>query len=270
MNLESIPKFFSPKSPKLSDESPATASDRLGISDVMAAIGMSHQSSGIGMDLFLAKIGVSSPDKAIEGLIEIAKSLAGHCKPLSELDADSKLRALQLLATFAYHDYARSAASVKRCPDCDDGFIDVEVFSLKAAYGKRVIDAMPKIEMLDKPLACNVTHERREIVRVQCPTCKGRGLVSNSCRCRGRGIVIDERATAINGGIPVTKECERCHGTGYSRLPAESVRRALCAAGVEISQPTWSRHVKPMYERLVSACHQAESTAEINLRRVTS
>ncbi|EKK7717320.1 antitermination protein, partial [Cronobacter dublinensis] len=39
MNLEALPKFYSPKSPKLNDETPATGSAALTISDVMAAQG---------------------------------------------------------------------------------------------------------------------------------------------------------------------------------------------------------------------------------------
>ncbi|KXA01062.1 hypothetical protein HMPREF3220_01629, partial [Citrobacter koseri] len=40
MNLESLPKFYSPKSPKLNDQTPSTSSETLTITDVMAAQGM--------------------------------------------------------------------------------------------------------------------------------------------------------------------------------------------------------------------------------------
>ena len=40
MNLEALPKYYSPKSPKLSDDAPATGSGGLTITDVMAAQGM--------------------------------------------------------------------------------------------------------------------------------------------------------------------------------------------------------------------------------------
>lgn len=39
MNLEALPKYYSPKSPKLSDDAPATGSGGLTITDVMAAQG---------------------------------------------------------------------------------------------------------------------------------------------------------------------------------------------------------------------------------------
>lgn len=268
MNLESIPKYFSPKSPKLSDESPATASDSLGISDVMAAIGMTHQSGGIGLDLFLAKIGVSSPDKAIEGLIGIANGLAGRRKPTSELNEDTKSKLLQVLATFAYQDYARSAASVRPCPDCTDGFIDAEVFTTKSVFGAHP-GAVSEIKRLDDRIDSNIGVLKREVARVQCPTCQGRSVISNSCRCKGRGKVVNEVATKANGGLPVYKECPKCKGNGYRKMPSENVRRAVCLQVMEVSQPSWSRHYKPFYEAIVGECFKEESKASIALHKIT-
>ncbi|KGA31136.1 antitermination protein Q [Pectobacterium odoriferum] len=268
MNLESIPKYFSPKSPKLSDESPATRTDSLSITDVMAAIGMTHQEGGIGLDLFLAKIGVSSPDKAIEGLIGIANGLAGRCKPIAELDGNNKSKLLQVLATFAYQDYTRSAASVKPCPDCADGFIDAEVFTTKSVFGAHP-GAVSEIKRLDDQLDSNVGVRKREVSRVQCPTCQGRSVVSNSCRCKGRGQVVDEVATKANGGLPVYKECPKCKGSGYRKMPSENVRRAVCLQVMEVSQPSWSRHYKPLYEAIVGECFKEESKASSALHKIT-
>lgn len=45
MNLEALPKYYSPKSPKLSDDAPATGSGGLTITDVMAAQGMVQSST---------------------------------------------------------------------------------------------------------------------------------------------------------------------------------------------------------------------------------
>lgn len=273
MNLESIPKYFSPKSPKLSDESPATRTDSLSITDVMAAIGMTHQEGGIGLDLFLAKIGVSSPDKAIEGLIGIASGLAGRCKPISELDGDTKSKLLQVLATFAYQDYARSAASVKPCPDCTDGFIDTEVFTMKSHMPQREKEFVKmSVYMGAKdfiPSAYEVHRNVREVVRVQCPTCGGKAVVSNSCRCKGRGKVVDEIATKANGGLPVYKECQKCKGSGYRKMPSENVRRAVCLQVMDIPETSWRRHYKPFYEAIVGACFKEESKASAALHKIT-
>ncbi|MEI7219105.1 antitermination protein [Pectobacterium carotovorum] len=268
MNLESIPKYFSPKSPKLSDESPATRTDSLSITDVMAAIGMTHQEGGIGLDLFLAKIGVSSPDKAIEGLIGIANSLAGRCKPISELDGDTKSKLLQVLATFAYQDYARSASSVKSCPGCTDGFIDAEVFTTKSVFGRHP-GAVTEIKRLDHPLDSNVVVRKREVTRVRCQACQGRSVVSNSCRCKGRGQVVDEVATKANGGLPVYKECPKCKGNGYRKMPSENVRRAVCLQVMDIPETSWRRHYKPFYEAIVGECFKEESKASAALHKIT-
>lgn len=270
MNLESIPKYFSPKSPKLSDESPATRTDSLSITDVMAAIGMTHQEGSIGLDLFLAKIGVSSPDKAIEGLMGIANGLAGRCKPISELDGDTKSELLQVLATFAYQDYARSAASVKPCPDCTDGFIDSEVFSTKWSKpaGLDIPDWAKGMRAI-KPDEWYLSRKVKEVVRVQCPTCGGKAVVSNSCRCKGRGQVVDEVATKANGGLPVYKECPKCKGNGYRKMPSENVRRAVCLQVMDIPETSWRRHYKPLYEVIVGECFKEESKASAALNKIT-
>ncbi|MGQ5801010.1 antitermination protein Q, partial [Serratia sp. IR-2025] len=66
MRLESIPKYFAPKSPTFSDSPRATASDSLTGTDVMAAFGMCQAQAEFGLDLFLAKQGISSPERALE------------------------------------------------------------------------------------------------------------------------------------------------------------------------------------------------------------
>ncbi len=42
MKLEDLPKYYSPKSPCLTDASASTSKDALSITDVMAAQGMTH------------------------------------------------------------------------------------------------------------------------------------------------------------------------------------------------------------------------------------
>lgn len=49
MNLEALPKYYSPKSPKLSDDAPATTSESLTITDVMAAQGMVQSKAPLGL-----------------------------------------------------------------------------------------------------------------------------------------------------------------------------------------------------------------------------
>jgi len=273
VRLESIPKYFSPKSPKLSDQSPATATESLSISEVMAAIGMTHQAAGVGLDLYLAKVGISSPDKAVEGLFDIAQRLAGRSKAISQLDEDIKLKLLQVLATFAYQDYSRSAASVRKCDSCGgSGFTDAEVFTTKVHTpfsAADIIKATKSWGFEVIPAEYEVRREVRECVRLLCCECKGKGVVSNSCRCHGKGVVVDKEKTEANGGIPVFKECPRCAGKGYARLPAENVRRAICSVVMALPETTWRRSYKPFYEELVTECHKQEASADIVIAKVT-
>jgi RecJ-like exonuclease len=235
----------------------------------MAALGLAGLKSGIGLDLYLAKIGISTPDKAVEGLYEIAKRLAGQYRAISELDEDIKQRVLQILATFAYQDYSRSAASVRQCECCaGEGFIEAEVFTMKSAMGKMERSAETKIVLLDKPLPCNALKPKREVVRALCKACSGKKVISNSCRCHGKGVVLDKVQTELQG-IPVNKECPKCSGRGYARLPAENVRRAICSDAMELTEPTWRRNFKPFYEGLITQCHKEESVADIMLSSVT-
>lgn len=274
MRLEAIGKYFAPKSPHITDAPRATASDSLSISEVMAALGLAGLKSGIGLDLYLAKIGISTPDKAVEGLYEIAKRLAGQCKAISELDEDIKQRVLQILATFAYQDYSRSAASVRQCECCaGEGFIEAEVFTMKSHTPYREQEFVrASIRMgVDgiQPSAYEVRREVREVKRVLCSACKGKKVISNACRCHGKGVVVDKDATEQQGGVPVFKTCSRCTGRGYARIPAETVRKAISLGILEISQPTWSRHYKPFYELLITECHKEESVADSMLSSVT-
>nr|ELH5110239.1 antitermination protein [Escherichia coli O174] len=75
MNLEALPKYYSPKSPKLNDDAPATGSGGLTITDVMAAQGMVQSKAPLGFALFLAKVGVQDPQFAIEGLLNYAMAM---------------------------------------------------------------------------------------------------------------------------------------------------------------------------------------------------
>lgn len=135
MNLESIAKYFAPKSPMFSDSSRATATDNLTGTDVMTALGMVNAKCGFGFDLYLAKIGISSPDRAMEALYGASLDLCRRFKSVTELDEKVRQRVLEIMCAFAYQDYARSAASVRRCDCCDgSGFTEVEVFTNKIQY----------------------------------------------------------------------------------------------------------------------------------------
>ncbi|WP_410517418.1 antitermination protein [Pantoea allii] len=251
MNLESTIKFFAPKSPMFSDSPRATASDSLDISDVMASFGLTGAQARFGFELFLSKHGITSSDRAVEMLTEFGLSKAGLFRAVAELEENIKREFVQLLATFAYMDYSRSAASTRTCTCCNGtGFIDAEVFKMKSVFSRPG------------------TRQVREIQRVRCGTCEGKGVISNACRCHGKGKVLDIEQSEIQG-VPVMKTCTKCTGRGYARLPAETVRRAVGYVVMAVSQPTWSRNFKPFYEALINQCHKEESIAGDMLQRVT-
>lgn len=269
MRTENLHKYFAPKSPMISDSPAATATEALSISEVMAAIGMVEAKCKLGLELFLAKIGVSSPEKAIRLLTEKAGELAGKHKAISKLDTDVKTKLLQTVATFAYQDYSRSAASKRECPCCKgEGFIEAEVFSMKSVMGKVCPSGTVKISRVDVSLASNVTRKVREVERVLCPSCEGKKVITNSCRCHGKGKVLDKAGTEKQG-VPVWKDCPKCNARGYALVPSETIRKAVCITAINISQPTWSRNFKPFVEELTSECLRQESMADGWLSSVT-
>ncbi|CNL20049.1 antitermination protein [Yersinia pseudotuberculosis] len=273
MRLEALPKFFSPKSLHISDAPRATASDSLSITDVMASLGLAGLKAKMGIELFLAKQGISSPDSAVESLTQYALKESVKYKAISKLDEDIKQRVVQTLARYAFADYARSAASVRECECCKgEGFIESEVFTTKTSmplFNREIVKGSISFGVEGfRPSEYEVHRDLRETVRLLCKACGGKKVVSNACRCHGKGKVLDQEKTELQG-VPVKKDCDKCSGRGYARLPAETVRLFICENITEITQPTWSRNFKPFYEMLITKCHQEEDLADSELQKVT-
>lgn len=272
MNLENAIKFFSPKSPMLSD-APGSTGDRLAISDVMASFGLTEAQARFGFELFLSKYGITTSDRAVSMLTDYGMGHAARYRAIAALSEPVRNSLIQLLATFAYQDYTRSAASTRPCSCCSGtGFIEAEVFTTKShmPYRERdFVTASVKMGVKNfRPADHEQTRPVREIQQVLCSSCGGKGIISNACRCRGRGTVLDEHQSKIQG-VPVTKTCPKCSGRGYARLPGEAVRRAICLTVMHLSEPGWRRHFKPLYEALIMQCHKEESVANSMLRKVT-
>jgi hypothetical protein len=267
MNLESLPKYFSPKSIMFSDSPAATATDSFSITDVMASLGLASAQARMGIELFLAKHGINKPDEAVESLYQYALTQAYKYPAIAKLDEDIKQKVLQILANYAFQDYARSAASKKPCPElhCEGGFITVRKFTTK--YGTREGLLVKSLGL--KPTRF-VTSEREleETCRIVCKTCNGKAEVSHSCRCNGRGEVVDKKQTLLDG-VPVWKTCSKCSGRRYSRLPAEDVRRAICDEVMDLPETTWRRNFKQCYESLIEECFREESKADSVLLKLT-
>ncbi|HHT5016104.1 TPA: antitermination protein [Citrobacter koseri] len=268
MNLESIAKYFAPKSPMFSDSPRATASDSLTGTDVMAALGLVGHKCGFGFDLYLAKIGISSPDRAMESLYESAVELSRRYKSVSELTDDIRRRVLEIMCAFAFQDYSRSAASVRRCDCCDGtGFTEAEVFTNKVTFPWGKAPSWAKMSRAVGPGDWEKWNSVREVVKVKCKSCNGKGVISNSCRCHGKGKVLDKKESDLQG-VPVMKCCDRCGGRGYARLKFSVVLEGIRTV-TDIKKTSAYEQLQPLFEALVSECHKQESFADSVLSKVT-
>ena len=255
MSLEATVKYHFAKTASFAGMPPATASESLSGTDYMAAMGMTQSRAPLGYAAFMGKVGVSENDaaRAVSLLTEFALQTCDRVAALRKLDTNIKPAVMQVLATYAYMDYCRSAASVKPCECCQaTGFIAAEVVTMKSMLsgaGRR---------------------EVREQVRVRCKTCEGKGVVSSACRdCNGRGRAVMRKETELQG-VPVMGDCKRCCGRGYERIPAVEAFRAISAITDSISLATWDRSGKPFYDQLIGKLETEESWANAALNKVTS
>ncbi|BET97778.1 antitermination protein Q [Xenorhabdus taiwanensis] len=266
MNLESLPKYFSPKTIQFSDSPAATATDTFSITDVMASLGLASAQARLGIELFLAKQGINKPDDAVESLYQYALTQAYKHPAIAKLDEDIKRGVLQLLANYAFQDYARSAASKKPCPEthCESGFITVRKFTTK--YGTSEGLLMKALGLKPTRFVTSI-HEVEETCRIVCKTCDGKGEVSHSCRCNGRGRVLDKKQTELIG-IPVFKTCPKCSGRGYSRLKFTEIWDAVKPL-TGVSKTTCYDKYQPLFEHLVTECFKEEARADSILQKLT-
>lgn len=275
MNLESTVKYHFAKSTQISDSPRATASDSLTGTDIMAAMGMTQERSAMGYSAFLGKVGISRNDreKAINLLTQYAMTCCDKVAALRKLESDIKPLVMQQLATFAYEDYSRSAASNKTCDCCKGvGFIEAAVFSMKtsmAGVDRDIIKKTKEWGFKIIPSQYENRREVREVARVLCQKCKGKGVVSAACNdCHGRGKAVNEKLTKEQG-VPVIGNCKRCLGRGYERIPSTEAYTAVCSITEEISLDTWKKSVKPFYDQLITKFDIEESWAESQLKAIT-
>lgn len=90
--------------------------------------------------------------------------------------------------------------------------------------------------------------------------CRTADTPGAKCRCGGRCEVLDIK-TSQRAGYQVMKPCPRCKGTGLKPLTHTRVHHALIRF-LPVSQPTYSRRWKPLYDAMLSWCYQQESAAE--------
>jgi len=255
MSLEATVKYHFPKGQNFSGTAPQTSPDTLTGTDYIAAMGMTQSRAPLGYSAFMGKVGVSENDaaRAVSLLTEYALQTCDRVPAFRKLDTDIKPAVMQTLATYAYMDYCRSAASVKPCDCCRaTGFIEADVFSMKS------------------PLSGGETRNVKETVRVLCKSCKGKGVVSTACRdCNGRGRAV-MKAETEKQGVPVMGDCKRCCGRGYERIPAAEAYRAISGITERVSLATWDRSGKPFYDQLIGKLETEESWANAALNKVTA
>lgn len=258
MKIESALKYFNPKSQSFTDSSRATGSESLTGTDLMGAIGFCQSKSPFGISAVMAKTGNSELDtvRTVQQLMQYANRTAPK---LLRKAAGSKLGScLVVLSKLAFDEYVRSAATTESCDHCDGaGFIESEAEVIKYAgkfreSGEEVI--APRTEM--------------QVVRAKCKHCAGKGRISSRCRCNGTGRVRDMEESARRGA-PVDKECERCTGRGYRRMPSSTAFRAINVLVPDLTQSSWSRNWKPFFEKLVAKCEIEESHADAIFRQAT-
>lgn len=258
MKLESALKQFYPKSPTFSDSSCSTSPDRLKGMDSAGALGMTEQRAKFGMSAFFAKNDVSEKDKfsTVEQLTQYALKVTPR---LVAKSAGNKLGyCLVILAKMAFEDYARSAGSVCECSACAGKGLIYSRKDVVKYQGKMSIDGTVIIEPWTE----------KENVGELCKACNGKGKLTYRCRCKGRGKVLDEEQTELQGGVPVFKDCPRCSGRGYKRMPSSVAYQAISKLLPELNERTWRRNWKPFYEKLISKCFIEESSAEIVFSRI--
>lgn len=257
MKLENVLKNFHPKSPTFGNVAGCTSPDRLTGTDIMAAVGMTESQAEFGMAAFLAKNDVSKEDKfsTVEALTQYAKKITPK---LVAKAAGKKLGyCLIILAKMAFEDYARSAGSVFTCSACSGkGLI----------YKRKDVVKHPGITRLDGTVIIE-PWTKNEVVDELCVSCNGKGQLTNRCRCKGRGKVLDEEQTKLQGA-PVFKDCPRCEGVGFKRVPSSVAYNAIKHLVPDLTQSSWSRNWKPFYEKLASKCFLEESAAEQAFSRV--
>lgn len=259
MKLESALKQFYPKSPMITDTSNCTDPNRMKGMDTAGALGMTEHRAKFGMSAFFAKNDVSEEDKfsTVEKLTRYALKVTPK---LVAKSAGNKLGyCLVILAKMAFEDYARSAGSVCECSACAGKGLIYSRKDVVKYQGKTSIDETVVIEPWTE----------KENVGELCKTCNGKGKLTYRCRCKGRGKVLDEEQTELQGSIPVFKDCPRCAGRGYKRMPSSVAYQAIKHIVPELTQPTWSRNWKPFYEKLISKCFIEENGAEVVFNKIT-
>ncbi|MCM7529027.1 antitermination protein [Enterobacter hormaechei] len=147
------------------------------------------------------------------------------------------------------------------------GFTEVEVFTNKIQYPDGKPPKWAKVTKGVYPSYWEEWKSVRESARVLCKACNGKGVISNACRCHGKGRVLDKKKTEEQG-VPVMKVCDRCTGRGYARLKFSNVLEGVRTVW-DVKKTTAYGQLQPLFELLVEECHRQEGYADSALKSVT-
>lgn len=232
MKLENIVKYHSPRAVSPFFSPKHSSSESFSGSDIMAALGMANKRAPLGYSAFCGKMDLSQEDKRRAVTLLTASGLKEslHYPALRKMAETECLAVIEIMAAYAFLDYARSPESTMPCHACN---------SSGYRKGKR------------------------------CTKCSGKGAVRAACKdCKGRGQSVNRMKTCLQGA-PVYQHCKRCAGRGYERISSLVVFRAVCQVTQAISLDTWNKSVKLLLEFLVTELYKEESWAEKQFIRVT-
>lgn len=106
MKLESLPKYFSPKSMMPGAVPCGISANTLTITDVMASLGLLTAKAAVGIELYLAKAGVLSSDNIIAYIKKLAELRAERHGSLRKMEESERSKFLGILARYVFRDYS--------------------------------------------------------------------------------------------------------------------------------------------------------------------
>lgn len=258
MRLENALKHFYPKSSTFNNKTASTSPDSIKSMDAVAAIGITERHASIGIAAFLAKNDISEKDKikVINALTQYAIKSAP--KLIRKLAGNKLKPSMMILSKLAFKDYATSACSTYPCVKCKGKGL---IYSRKDVIKHPGIFNKEGYKLVD-PLI------RNEQVEEVCKKCNGKGKISHLCRCKGRGIVLNVKETKLRG-IAIYKNCPRCTGNGYTRMPSSVAFNIIKRLIPTLNVRTWQRNWKPFYDKLVDLCYVEEAKAKFVFNEIT-
>lgn len=271
MKLEDLLKYYFLKFFGLIDVLVLMLKDVLSIIDVMVVQGMIQNWVEMGFFVFFGKMGISMNDRewVIELLIEYVFSWCDCVVVLRKFLVEIKLVVMCIMVLYVFEDYVCSVVSKKQCFCCyGKKFIESEVFINKIQYSDGKLLVWVKCMKGVYLFYWEEWKKVREVVKVVCSECGGKGEVFIVCKdCCGCGVVI-YCEELVKCGMFVIRDCQCCGGCGCERLLLMEVFNVICKVMSVIMFDMWKKLVKCFYDMLVVWFDIEEVWVEWQLKRV--